>query len=748
MKFRTVNILQGMIALAFAVSNVSHADWAQSPSARVVRPAPANLQVQPQNPPSFTWAMHSTKPAAYVLELTRSGGVAETFTTDRNWFLPTAALAAGTYTWRVRPANSTDWSSPRSFVIDATKSKAFIVPENAVLKQRVTAKVHPRGLNGSATLKSTWSAAQTAERGAPLTRLSNAVLVRITSIPVYTDANWTLNTTGTMTAAVNTQLSNIRWAMMDVTRQVEASALLWRLTGNRTFLNEAIKRGNQLAALSPSGPTSYASSDQGCRMIAMALAKAVDFLAADLDATTKARWLGIIENRTNQMYDAFQAWSVSSGGGMDQFPFDSHGQTVQGYIALIAALTLGDIPSAEKWFDWSVRSYVHSIYPWSGPEGGFANGTSYGQHTALSSLEVWQPLAYATGVNLFDKPWSEGFMRSFVHFQPPGSVRHTFGDEHEQAPQPTELKGFASRFDTPEAAWYSKSLGGEEDPLTLLQAPYPLPVTRATTTTAPPNGALYPSIGWAAMHSDITNPLRTSLYFKSSPYGSLNHSHGDQNSLVLNSGGRPLLIESGYMDWYGSPLWNDWYRQTKAHNAITFDGGKGQNVGGNYDTNLTRNGTITSFASTPGMDYVEGDATPAYDGVLTRARRQMWYLRAMDAVIVRDTLDSATAHTYEWNFHAPVVMNVANNVATITNVDRSVCVRPVTGDMTLEKRVGAAPKAGVVEDHAAFVKAPATKAEFLVVLDVGCKNPTIALTPTATGRTLTVGGVNITLPNY
>jgi hypothetical protein len=744
MKSSTVKIMQGLIALAYAVSNASHADWAQSPSARVVRPAPASLQIQPQNPPSFTWAMHSTKPAAYVLELTRAGGTAQTFTTNKNWFLPGAELPAGTYTWRVRPSTGTDWSSPRSFVINAS-SRSFVVPDNAALKQRVAARPHPRGLAPSVIPKASWSTAQTAERGAALTALQNSVLIRAGQIPVYTDANWPLVTSGALTAAANTQLSSIRWAMMDVTRQVEASSLLWRVTGNRTFLAEAIKRGNQLVALSPTGPTSYASSDQACRMIALTLAKAFDFLAQDLDAATKARWLAVIETRTNQMYDAFQALP---DGGMDQLPFDSHGQTVQGYIALISSLTLGEIPSSDKWFDWSVRNYVHSIYPWSGPEGGFANGTSYGQHTALTSLEVWQPLAQATGVNLFEKPWSEGFMRFFMHFQPPGSERHTFGDEHEAAPMPTELKGFASRFATPEAAWYTKNLVGNEDPLTLLQAPFPLPVAQATTIKAPANGALYPSIGWAAMHSDLSDRARTSLYFKSSPYGSLNHSHGDQNSLLLNSGGRPLLIESGYIDWYGSPLWNDWYRQTKAHNAITFDGGKGQNVGGNYDVNLTRNGAVTSFASTPGLDYVEGDATPAYDGQLSRARRQMWYLRTADTVIVRDTLESATPRVYEWNFHAPVLMSVNNNVAKIVNVDRSVCVHPVTTDMKLQKWTGPAAKPGTVEDHAFFSKPSAAKAEFLVVLDVGCKNPKIALTPTATGRTLTVGSTNITLPNF
>ena len=35
-----------------------------------------------------------------------------------------------------------------------------------------------------------------------------------------------------------------------------------------------------------------------------------------------------------------------------------------------------------------------------------------------------------------------------------------------------------------------------------------------------PNAAVFPVIGWAAMHSDLRDPRRTSVYFKSSPYGS------------------------------------------------------------------------------------------------------------------------------------------------------------------------------------------------------------------------------------
>lgn len=742
MKLGTVPLLRTLLLLACAVSAPSRADWASSTTAYVVRAQPTNSQIQAQNPPGFTWAMHSTKPANYVIEITQAGMTPQTYTVSRNWYLPSATLAVGSYSWRVRPALTQEWSTPRTFVIDAT-SKPFVVPDNATLKARILAKGHPRALPPSVMPRSSWSAAMVADRGAGLLDLMGGVQRRMTAVPVYKDSDWPLITSGAATAAGNVQVSNIRWAMLDVTRQVEASSLLWRITGDRVYLNEAIKRGNELAALSPYGPTSYENDDQEARLIPLALMKCIDFLGNDLPVANKTAWLKVVEQRMEVMYKAFN----TPDGGLDQFPFDSHGAVAQGYLALISTLALGDIPAASTWFDFTFRAYINSISPWSGPEGGFANGTSYAQHTALASLMLWQPLAVATGVNLFDKPWSAGFLQSFMHFQPPGSVNHTFGDEQETAPVATELKGYASRFATPEAAWYVKNLVGNEDPLTVLQAPYPLPVASVSKTAVPSNGALYPSIGWVAMHSDISDRARTSAYFKSSPYGSYNHSHGDQNSLVISSGGRRLLIESGWYDWYGSPLWNDWYRQTKAHNAITFDGGKGQALD-SYNVQLTRNGKITSFASTPGLDYAEGDATAAYDGALTTARRQIWYLRAQDAFIVLDKLEAPLPHVFEWNMHAPAVMAVdaATKVVKITNVDRSLCIRPVTTDITYAPRVGAPPKPGTVEDHGAYVRASAKTGEFLIVLDVGCKNPKLTLTVNPTGRVLTVGAMSVTLP--
>lgn len=769
-------------------ATASRADWAISPNIEAVRPAPDKMQLQPQNPPGFSWSRYPIATSAtWYLVIIQPPGTASPskYVVPRNWLLPTHAFpTAGIYTWKVAPFARTqamndadaaarakakaagsnlaqieaaaeaavvplaepvakDWSTVRSFTIDSSAIK-FEVYDNATLRDNVLRHGRSRMLSPTFLPYLKWPSAMVTERGDQVRRLIETVQSRMTMAPVK-DSDWPLISSGTMTTALSNQNSDIRNRINRTSHQVEAAALLYRLKQGEAiataYLNEAIKRGDELAALSPTGPTSYANQDQATRTIALSLSKALDMLWNNLDATRKATWQSNIARRTTDIYNDL----AGSNGRMDQYPYDAHGGNTLGFLALIAALNLGDVPAAQTWFDFAVRTYVHQVYTWSGPEGGYANGTAYGQAAADFSVQIWDPLSQALGVSIYRKPWSDGFLRFMAHFVPPGTPNHVFGDGHEDVPNTYLLKAFASRFNTPAAKWYYYSMSGVEDPLTLLQAPSPLPVTTVASAVPPPNGAFYPSVGWAAMHSSLADTKRTSLYFKASPYGSYNHSHGDQNSIVLNSGGKRLLIEAGYYDWYGSPLWSSWYRATKSHNAVTYDNGIGQRIDGNT-VNLGRNGKITGFSTTSAMDYVEGDATPAFEGALSLNRRKVWYFRSQDAAVVMDTLTAPVAHTWDWNFHAAVAITAnADGTATIVNGDRSLCVSSITPGASLVKRDGPAPRTGI-EDHAAFTRPAALKGEFVVLLDVGCKKPVVKLTTGTTSRVLTVGSQTITLP--
>jgi hypothetical protein len=736
------------LALALGLSSLlltldARADWAQSTDPLVVQAAPVNSQVQPQNPPSFTWARHPTGPAAYEIEITPVGGSPLKAVVSRNWYLPTKALAMGNYTWRVRPANSSDWSTPRAFSI-TSRSTVWEVPDDATLRARIIAKPRPRLLSPSFTPYSTWSAAKHTDLDGFASRMTNVVKLQIGAIPDLSDARWPLVIASPLTAAMAAQQTDIRQRVNESTTQLEAAAAMWRLKRDTMFLNETLKRGDQLAALSPSGPTSWTNQDQATRQIALSLIKAIDILAGDLDGARKARWLDAVRVRTNEIY----ANLAGDNGRLDQYPFDSHGNTAMVFLALISTLSLGDIADAQKWFEFSFRAYANAPVPWSGPEGGYAQGTAYGEYEAGYSVALWDPLSQATGVNFYAKPWTVGFLDFAMQFVPPGSKVHAFGDGSETAPDTRVWRAFASRMVSPRAAWFVDKLPGLEDPLSRLMAQYPLPVESTSAKIAPANSAYFPSIGWASMHSDIASANRVSLYFKSSPYGSFNHSHGDQNGLLLSVAGQPLLVKAGWYDWYGSPLWTDWYHQTRSQNAVTFDGGKGQNVAG-YRETLQHNGKVSGFAVQPSYDYVEGDATAAYAGALTTAKRQVWHLRdAGDAILVRDKLSATLAHTYEFNVHAPVAITVESPLSVrIAAGGQSVCLRSLNNNATFAKWTGPAAKSGVVEDHGAFyLKGAAnTTAEFLVLLDVGCKRPGVGINITSGVRTVTIGGQKVTL---
>ncbi|HEU4851428.1 MAG TPA: heparinase II/III family protein, partial [Telluria sp.] len=650
------------------------------------------------------------------------------------WYLPEKAFAPGRYSWRVRPARGGPWSDTRQFEI-ARSSTVFEVPGNGALRERVLARQRPRSLppGGGGMDK--------AERARALRALASEVGGRRRETRPVSDRDWPLATGSRPSAAGHKQNADIRQRVNRSARQMEAAALLYRMTGEGMHLAEAKARGDELASLDPNGPTSFANQDQGTRAVALALAKGFDLLHGDLDPQRRQRWLRVIEARAGQIH----ANLAGRGGRIDQYPFDSHGAVNLGFLAVVSALTLGEIPAASQWFDFSVRAYINSVYPWSGPEGGFANGTSYGQYTAAYAVQTWDPLAHATGVNLFAKPWSQGFARFFAHFVPPGGAGHVFGDESEIAPDYRHLKAFASRVRTPAASWYAHELPGTEDPLTLLSAAHPLPYKRVRPA-APADAALYPSIGWVAMHSELSDPGRTSVFFKSSPYGSYNHSHGDQNALLLHLGGKPLLTASGSMDFYGSPLFNDWYRATRAHNAVTYDGGRGQLTDGNT-INLARNGRITQFSTSRALDFAEGQAAPAYGPELRSAVRRVWYLRGEDVVLVQDLLDARSAHSWEWNMHARAPIRPdRDGGAIIEHEGRAVCITPLSDRMRLAFTDGPPPKRGTREWHAAFVTGSTPRGEMLVLLDVGCKRPRISMSSGNTSRTIVVNEKTISIP--
>jgi hypothetical protein len=393
-----------------------------------------------------------------------------------------------------------------------------------------------------------------------------------------------------------------------------------------------------------------------------------------------------------------------------------------------------------------VPRYQARPIPWGGADGGYATGTQYAQWDVLSThFVVWHLLKKGLRTDFWQSGWAEGYANFVAYFLPPGTPGGLFGDGAEQRHTgvwATQAKAYAAALPAPLADWYARNQFGEQ-PLhlaLLLAAPRDWSKVPGALPAGTPHSVHLANIGWAAMHSDLGDRARTSVYFKSSPYGSYNHSHADQNSFVINARGRALAIDSGYYDYYGSPHWKDWYKQTRAHNAITFDGGLGQL----HDT-LDAKGRITHFAHGADYDIATGDAATAYGGALSRAVRTLVYLRP-DALLVYDALASGTPRRWEWNIHAISRMKEAGERSLEIEQDGvRLCVSLLeapAGAFAQTDRFSAEPQGKYPRQwHARFAsRAKSTDANFLALLDVECRKPEVSLARDGERRVVRLAG--------
>ncbi len=705
-------------------------DWmavaiANNPLAQVVRPN--NCAVVQQTPPDFRWP-DVISSGGYTVTLTYPDYRTKVLVATQNWINWDEVLPVGKYSWTVSYAGGTA-SAPRQFFVDE-KSVPFLVPGMNAVLDILAAKPHPRSLPDAATF-----AAMASQRSAAIARLLNNVNANL---------NQSLSSDG---SGGNAAYSYSYRAL--------ASLQACIYSNQDTYCNDAIRRVMNLSSWDPKGATSYlsssgvvnASADMGARYLTWTLATAYDWLYPRLNDTQRAQILNVLRIRNGDMYNDI----IGSRSRISTYPRDSHSNLTLTFVAIISTLLAGDFPEANTWLQNSLPQAINALNPWGDEEGGFSNAATQGIWDLGESLPALVQLRYLTGIDVAKMSWIRNFARYFAYFTPPGMSggTTTFGDGFEldeAGSQARYGKGYTYFSPTPIGRWQMSLLSGE-DPTRIeyLMAP---PAEFSGPQAFPvgiPDSLFLASIGQVAMHSSLADPARTSVYFKSSPppYGAFNHSHADQNSFVINAGGQRLAVETGYYDSYKTPHWYHWYHQTKAKNAITFDGGQGQLF---FEQNGTMGyGRVTYFSGTKAADIVTGDATPAYGGALTKAHRSLVYLRP-NLILVYDNLASATRRQWEWNIHALNRMSVASNTQiAIQNGGQSLCVEMLGGPnmrFSQTDQFSIAPNgARAVQWHGNFYSTTRLlKTEFVALLNVGC-------TPVAVSINQSYGGWTIVIDN-
>jgi hypothetical protein len=474
---------------------------------------------------------------------------------------------------------------------------------------------------------------------------------------------------------------------------VARAALMYKITGDAKYLENARRWMLHLASWNPRGITSHdvpqpngsQGNDEASMPILERVALGWDWVGDQLSAEERRRILASMTERGNQVLQLLQH-------NIDflSHPFSNHEGRVLAFLGLAGISFLGDIPEAEQWLDYVIRCYLTSYPGWGSDEGGWAQGVGYWSSYVLWLSNFGDALRRVTDVDIFRRPFYRNTGYLSLYFHPHYARRSAFGDGGDRPPSEGErllVDYFAETFKDPVLKWHATSITARERPGESSQRDQwmaggiqdvfaALRFRTAQISPKPPaglDGSRYLSdIGWAAMHSalgDAGNDVWA--LFKSSRFGSFSHSHADQNTFQLNAYGEPLLIDSGYYPWYGSPHDGLWTRQTWAHNGVLVNG-RGQpphrwEAGGEIEA-FERHGSVT---------VVRGQAAGAYNVPQTDSILQRWkeHLRepvppmtpkvesfrrtlafvaskTRPVLVVHDFLRTDAPTTFDWLLHA------------------------------------------------------------------------------------------------
>lgn len=215
------------------------------------------------------------------------------------------------------------------------------------------------------------------------------------------------------------------------------------------------------------------------------------------------------------------------------------------------------------------------------------------------------------------------------------------GGSTEYVPWDPALTILAARAHDGLAGWFlreTKSLPyAPYDFVKLLYLDPGLPVTEPDPSKP---GAVFPRVGWAALRSGWEKGgTLIALQCSSANQG---HSHQDQNNVLIYRGAEALAMDCGYASALQGDL-REFARGAVGHNTVLVEG-KGQ---------IANRGSTPFFATSRAVDYVMGDASPAYSAALLRRfHRHLVYLKPDLLLMVDDLRAADQPHTFQWLLHS------------------------------------------------------------------------------------------------
>ncbi|BFH59690.1 DUF4962 domain-containing protein [Paenibacillus azoreducens] len=627
-----------------------------------------------ENPPRFTWIPAKLEDDRYMLEISSlpEFGPKETKTYGPipfNFFTPDEALIPGCYYWRYAlidgqgaEGSLSEWSRVRKFEVPAH------LPETplAARAERYAGvrAVHPR----------LWLQADELE--AFRERLNQDAAS--TGWPEFYERSVLPWTSRELIAEPAPYPGNKRTAALWRQSYLACQEVLYairHLSIAAVVLKDAALKDQakrwllHAASWDPDGPTSRDYNDESAFRIAGALAWGYDWQYDELTVDERGLVRERLLQRTRQV-----AVHVIERSKIHQVPYDSHAVRSLSSVLVPCCIALFDEePEVREWLDYTVEYYYTLFSPWGGEDGGWAEGPHYWTTGMAYLTEALNLLKNFAGLDVFRRTFFQhtGDFPLYC-YSPVASTRASFGDNSSLGDDIIKKVGFNMRqyAGITGNGWYQwyyeqlKDRNPEADDLFYnygwwdfrfdeLMYRHNYPQVPAVEPEGIKPVKWFRDIGWVAMHHQMHKPAeQISLVAKSSRYGSVSHSHGDQGAFLLHAFGEPLAIESGYYIAFNSSMHLNWRRQTHSKNAILIDG-RGQFADMNKALNIAAKGEVEDAFHLRDYSYVRMNPTQAYlehVPYLKQYKREIYFVQNAYFVIV-DSVDLEQPARIQWLFH-------------------------------------------------------------------------------------------------
>jgi hypothetical protein len=339
--------------------------------------------------------------------------------------------------------------------------------------------------------------------------------------------------------------------------------------------------------------------------------------------------------------------------------FDSMGHNWWGVCVsgagLCALALLGDDPRAQgwidaidegfkQWFDYpgNVLQNRVATFERSGPSYEGVGYTNYGVHEYLNYRFAWQNTW--PGRKPAHMVPLDHLAEYLLHTLYPTSFGFYAVDFNDSSPELDStslvLLLIACGLGTPEASRYLELVHTQprETIVSLLRH-----YSKTEAAAEVPNSFMYSDMGWGMLRSSWENDA-TFLAMKSGY--TWNHSHADAGSFILHKQGMPLITNGGHCAYY-RPEYTTYYRRSKAHNVILFNG-EGQPEDDLF-LGCKFSGHLHGLIDGLGLKYIYADSTgPMARWFIRNYRHWIW---SGDVILIFDDVRAHVPGQLDWLLH-------------------------------------------------------------------------------------------------